>query len=235
MTVRQPVRPLDALVALRKLLDDPDDTEQAFRVVRALDGHQAGRFLERFRASPDGARLLRERPSLLAALSDRDALRRLPEGSLGRAYLAFVEREGITADGLVEVSQTGDRILSDRDFGFLADRMRDSHDLFHVVTGYRTDLIGEASVLSFTAAQTESPGTALLVAGGFVRSFGFRPEVGRTARRQIRAAWRRGKRAEWLIAAPWERLLERPLQEVRLRYRLGPAPVYAPLRVADAA
>ena len=226
MTVRQPVRPLDALVALRKLLDDPDDTEQAFRVVRALDGHQAGRFLERFRVSPDGARLLRERPSLLAALSDRDAL---------QLALSKARDEVVTADGLVEVSQTGDRILSDRDFGFLADRMRDSHDLFHVVTGYQTDLIGEASVLSFTAAQTESPGTALLVAGGFVRSFGFRPEVGRTARRQIRAAWRRGKRAEWLIAAPWERLLERPLQEVRLRYRLGPAPVYAPLRVADAA
>lgn len=235
MTVSQPIRPVEALVALRRLLRDPEDTHQAFRVVRALDGRQAARFLGCFRASPDGARMLRERPSLLARLLDREALRALPEGSLGRAYLTFVEREGISADGLVEVSATGDRILSDPDFGFLADRMRDSHDLWHVVTGYQTDLIGEASVLAFTAAQTESPGTALLVAGGFVRSFGFRDRAGRTARAQIRAAWQRGKRAGWLPAAPWEALLTRPLDEVRLRYGLGAPPVYEPFRVADAA
>lgn len=60
-TVSQPVRPVEALIALHRLLQDPDDTRQAFKVVRALDGRQAGRFLERFRASETGARLLRER------------------------------------------------------------------------------------------------------------------------------------------------------------------------------
>lgn len=113
--------------------------------------------------------------------------------------------------------------------------MRDGHDLWHVVTGYETDLIGEASVLAFTASQTESPGTTLLVAGGYLRSLGFPRGIGHTARTQIRAAWRRGKSAAWLPAVEWEKRLREPLDVVRAELGLGAPPVYEKLRVSFAA
>ena len=47
---------------------------------------------ERFRARPEGRRLLVQRPDLRAALSDREALADLPDGSFGRAYLDFTGR-----------------------------------------------------------------------------------------------------------------------------------------------
>ena len=37
-------------------------------------------------------------------LDDHDALRKLPEGSVGRVYVDFMEREGLTAQGLVDES-----------------------------------------------------------------------------------------------------------------------------------
>ncbi len=83
---------------------------------------------------------------------------------MGRAYLAFCDREGITPGGLVEASMLEDRDLLEPRFRYMADRLRDSHDLWHVVTGYRTDLLGENAVLAFTAAQTDSVGVGVLAA-----------------------------------------------------------------------
>ena len=41
-------------------------------------------------------------------------------------------------------------------------------------------------------------------------------------------AWRRGRRAESLVAADWEALLLRPLHEVRELLGVGEPPVYTP-------
>lgn len=224
-----PVRPLYALVALGRLIRDPNDTEQAFRVVQALDGVHADRLFERFSKSDGGARLLAERPSLLDALSNRDSLAAMPEGSLGRAYLAFCDREGITPGGLVEASMIEERERLEPDFRYMADRLRDSHDLWHVVTGHRTDLLGELGVLAFSAAQTGSVGIGVLAAAGYLRSYRLPAEIGRTGRELVQSAWLRGKTAAWLPAVAFEELLDQPLDAVRARLGLGVTPSYAPL------
>src|SRR5262245_46544286 len=90
-----------AWTALKKLTDDPQRTEEVFEIIRALAGNSFERSYQRFCAHPDGRRLLQERPSLLAVLSDRDGLRALPEGSFGRAYLEFMETAQLDAKGLV--------------------------------------------------------------------------------------------------------------------------------------
>jgi ubiquinone biosynthesis protein COQ4 len=101
------LQPLRALRALARLAESPDDTAQVSTITEALSGASPLCNLARFRARPERRRLLAERPALLASLADRAALERLPEGSLGRAYLAFVDGEGITPDGLVQASLTG--------------------------------------------------------------------------------------------------------------------------------
>ncbi len=228
-----PVRPFDALVALSKLMRDPEKTEHAFEVVQALEGIHAPRMVARFRASPSGARMLAERRSLLSVLCDRDALLEMPEGSLGRAYLAFCEREGITPGGLVEASTGHDRDRLPADLRYVADRMRDSHDLWHVLTGYRTDLVGENSVLAFTAAQSGSVGVGLLASGGYLRSLRLPRERGAAHRALVRGAWLRGRRAAWLPAVPLEDLLPRPLDEVRAGLRIDDPPEYSPIYTAE--
>jgi ubiquinone biosynthesis protein COQ4 len=229
-----------ALRAVKALIDNPDDTSQAFRVVDALPGRAPERNLRRFAATPVGARVLAERRSLMAALTDRARLEALPEGSVGRAYLRFMNEEAITADGLVEASITGadrPRVAgSDRDV--LDTWIRDSHDLWHTVTGYKGDLIGEASLLAFSFAQTRHPGVGLIVLAALLR-VSFAPlepgsEVERaTVRRMIVQGFMRGLRAEWLVAQDWEALLEQPLDEVRRQLGLGDAPSYAPVRTRD--
>jgi ubiquinone biosynthesis protein COQ4 len=217
----------DALRALQALLNDPDDTAQVFRIVDALSGRNAERTLSRLRRASSGRALLAERPDVLSKLLDRSTLERLPEGSLGRAYLRFLDSEGITAEGLRQASIDGRRSMSpgeDPDFQFLRDRLRDTHDLWHTVTGYKGDILGEASLLAFSFAQTWNPGIGLIVLTALVR--GREPSV----RKLILGGFSRGVRSAWLPGIRWEDLLALPLEDVRRRLRVGDPVAYEPFR-----
>src|SRR5690242_8435896 len=117
--------PLRALRALGALTRDPDDTSQVFTIIDSFSLHAPARVMKAFRASETGRRLLAEKPDIVPLLADRAALRRLPAGTLGRAYLAFVEREGITADGLVAASDEGrtERGPEGSDLEYVAQRL----------------------------------------------------------------------------------------------------------------
>jgi ubiquinone biosynthesis protein COQ4 len=232
MVPRDPlnVRLSDAMRALRALLNDPDDTAQVFRIVEALSGKAPERLLERLRRSPTGAGLLRDRPDLLGRLTDRAALEKLPEGTLGREYLRFLDSEGITAAGLRQASIDGHKSDSpevDPEFYFVRDRMRDTHDLWHTVTGYKGDLIGEASLLAFSFAQTWNPGIGLIVMTAILR--GGDPHV----RKLILGGFTRGLRAAFLPAVRWEDLLAQPIVEVRERLAVGAPVSYVPFRSSE--
>lgn len=202
-----------ALRAIRNLIADPERTDQVFEVLDALSGNTQQLGLERLSRTGTGQRLLREQHALIDALKDRDALRAMPAGSLGRAYLEFMDRENLAAEGLVDASRARADQETDPQQRWYNARLRDMHDLWHVVTGYGRDGFGEVCLLAFTYAQTKNRGIAFIV------FFGTR-EVGREL--GLRRAWRatlegfrHGRRAAWLPAQDWQALLALPLDAAR--------------------
>lgn len=211
--------------ATRTALANPGDTKQAFRIADALSFGAPERMTRRMRRSPGGAALLARRDDLLGVLTDRARLEAMPADSLGRAYLRFLDDEGITAAGLVQASMEGATRDDTGDVRYMRERMRDSHDLWHTVTGYKGDLLGEASLLAFTFAQTHHPGVGFLAGLGVV--LGDIPGT----RALITRGFARGRRARWLPAIDWVALLPRPLDEVRRELGIDEVPVYEPVRV----
>jgi ubiquinone biosynthesis protein COQ4 len=213
---------------MKTLLDEPERTEQAFEVVAALSGRDFERTFQRFLAHPDGRVLFAERPSLLAALSDRERLLALPSGSFGRAYAEFMQAARLDAQGLVEAERQSemagrfDGIDPDREW--FGDRIRDMHDLWHLLTGYGRDEAGESANLAFSFAQIPYRGIGLILFGILMRPYG--GAVSWT--RYLYRAWRRGRRATWLVAVPYERLLALPLADVRAALGIEPAEVAHP-------
>ena len=218
-------QPLVALRALRNLLADADRTDEVFVITRALAGDSIERGHARFARTPVGHAVLAERRDLVAKLNDRAWLATLPEGSLGRAYLQFAEAAGITADGLVEASEPVEGQyghLTD-DEGLYARRLRDQHDLWHVVTGYSTKPFGEVCVVAFSYAQTHNLGLGVIALIGALKIASETRKAGQPASGIFKAAWqgwRNGRRAEWLPAQDWEALLAEPLASVRTRLGL---------------
>jgi ubiquinone biosynthesis protein COQ4 len=226
---KQPILFREAWEGIRALLADPDDTSQVFKIIRALAGNSNERQFKRFLRSEYGPTILAESRSLVERLSDREYLTSLPDGTLGRVYADFTDREQITPDGLVEASEA---VPNDRqeelgpDRQLFGMRLRDSHDLWHVVTGYGRDLVGEASLLAFTYRQTRNRGIGFIVLVAYLKAGKTFPEE----RRMIRGGFHRAKQAAWMPGADWEALLECPLDEVRRTLGVVPVDPYRVLR-----
>lgn len=210
------LRPLKAWRALRALLRDPQDTRQIFIIFRALRGRSGLRVFERFAATAAGQLVLAEKRDLLPLLEDRTALAALPAGSVGRAYLAFMEEEQLSAQGLVAISSQAEPEILTPDMERFRNRMRDAHDLTHILSGYGRDPLGELCLLAFMNRHTRQLGQLLIVLTSLRRV----PRAGRAA---IWQAWRQGAATRWFPALDYEALLARPLDEVRRELNV-PAP-----------
>jgi ubiquinone biosynthesis protein COQ4 len=223
--------PVRALRAARILAGNPDDLPQVFTIIEALSGVTLSRITRRMRADSTGARLLAARPDIVERLADRKALASLPAGSLGREYLAFVERENISAEGIRDAAAKGMQkaSLMPPPLDWVYARLRDTHDLWHAATGYSGDVLGETALLAFIFAQTRNPAIALIIAIGISKTF-VAKQRGASDRRTILDGFRRGLAAKWLPAQDWESLLALPLMEVRRELALEAPAVYTQLR-----
>ena len=225
------MRPIDAALAIRRVFADPDATEHVFEVIDALQGPNLKRMRARLQRSHTGRRLLATKPSMLPLLNDRESLRALPDGSLGRAYLEFVESEGITAEGLVEASEHV-RENVEEEYLWIKDWLRDTHDLWHTVLGYQGDLVGEVALLAFSHYETGNLGVGAIAVLGWLKLGRVTdPRLG--ARATVRDGRRLAKQAAWFLEVPWHESLGRPLEEIRRELGV-PRPVsYHPVRSSD--
>ena len=184
---------------------DSNDTPQVFLLGMALNASRLPELLARMAMDPEGAGLLESRPGIDSSSVDFDALRALPDGTLGREYVRFLDDNGLDPD-LFQAPPGLPPLPS-----YVVQRVRQSHDLWHVLTGFETDVPGEIGLQAFTYAQMRLPLSFALVVLGLVR-WGWRyPRmVG-----LIRQGRRLGRRARYFPTIRWEDRWDQPLGQVR--------------------
>ncbi|HUO12130.1 MAG TPA: Coq4 family protein [Caulobacteraceae bacterium] len=215
-----------AIRALFALFRDKEDTAQVFEIMRALNGDSSRKGYQRLLSTPDGGRLAYERLELADKLMDDAWLDRFPAGTVGAAYREFIRSENLSAEGLAEESRKGlpaGAAEAPHPYAWFGRRMRDSHDIWHVLTGYGRDALGEASLVAFSYQQTKGLGWALIAFGAMSR---IRGREGRPYRAAIREGFRRGKACAWLPGEDYEALLAEPLESARRRLGLMPPIAY---------
>ncbi len=222
---RNRIRPLVAIRALRNLArSQGKDLTQGVVFLRATEGQAAQRAFDRFRATPLGHDVLVRRLSLRDHLVNRDSLVTAPTGSLGRAYLDFMELENISVPSLLDLATSDPGPPMTAEDWLFAERSHVMHDLWHVVTGYGPDNLGEVCILAIRSAQMRHVGVWLLCLFGMLKVA--RELGGRQVRAAVREAYVRGRHAAWLYGVDWESMLTEPLDVVRTRLRLTPAKHY---------
>jgi ubiquinone biosynthesis protein COQ4 len=217
---RPRVRPIRALRAFRRLLADKEDTRQVFEIMQALNGASTARGYQRLLGAVQGGRLAYERVELAERLSDRAYLQRLPEGSVGAAYRRFIAAERLSAGGLAEESRKARGGAADllHPYAWFGRRIRDTHDIWHVLTGYGRDSLGELCLVAFSYAQTGALGWAFIALGGVIQAL----KIGEGTR-VAGAVWQaycNGRDAAWLPGEDYEVLLLEPLEDARRRLRI---------------
>jgi ubiquinone biosynthesis protein COQ4 len=172
-------------------------------------------------APPDRIQRLEvERPELIALYRERydpdlspERLAALPDGTLGREYQRFIEKNGI--EPLKTLLALGEPT---NPLEYLFRRAYKLHDLMHVVLGVDATVLGEVPIVSFSLGQGRDEGArapAMALAVLFLHIALRRPRDMSEAVR-LAGRWHAiGERALWHVGFRVEDHLERPVGEVR--------------------
>ena len=214
-----------AFEAIRKLLANGDDTTQVFRIMRALNVGNAPMNYAKFIATPEGGRMAYERVELAQRLVDKDYVAAFAPGTVGAAYRNFLETTGYSADGLAEVSKVNREEEMLHPYAWFGRRVRDTHDIWHVLTGYKADeSLGEAALVAFSYAQVGGLGWAFIGGAAALKSLGV---TGNTLfARAVWEGYRNGRKAKWIAGEDYEKLLKEPIDSARARLGIATPVAY---------
>jgi ubiquinone biosynthesis protein COQ4 len=195
--------------ALWRLMHDHGRLDQVLLLAQAVNAGAISRAVVALSKDEEGCRFLTEQPRIDRKHVDFDALRKLPEGTLGREYTRFLDDNGITPDAFEALPDVGDERSA-----VVMLRLRQTHDLWHVLTGYAPDVHGELLLQAFTYGQVHAPSALILMIAGSLRWAKFGP----THIAEMRHAYQRGKATRFLPTVWWENFWEKPVSELRTMF-----------------
>nr|WP_225938783.1 Coq4 family protein [Kovacikia minuta] len=162
--------------------------------------NQAATYLQQ---DPACAALIAER--YMAPPHDLEVLLQYPQDSLGYIYAKQMKARGFRAEDLYE----GMTINSDA--SYVEARLSQTHDIWHVVTGFGTTIADEIGLQAFHLPQFPYPLAVALLSSSMMSTLLFSPEELPQLLEAIRRGWEMGKLAKPLFAQKWEEGWEKPL------------------------
>lgn len=202
--------PLDVLKTARamvRIVADPTRLDEVFVLADLSEkSPQLHEMIATLRKDPEVAAIFDAKPRLGPV--DQEALARLPEGTVGRAYAEFMKARGLRHEDLKLVD-------GEADMDWIRNHLRETHDLWHVVTGFDTDVAGELGLQAYYLAQFEGPLPILLLTVGMLNTLIKAQGDARHRVNAIARGWVLGQRSRSLFGLRFADRWEQPLAELR--------------------
>lgn len=147
---------------------------------------------------------------------DLDALHSMPEGSLGHALAKHMDELG------VDFSEFDRRPAPSSEYEWIDCHAYETHDIWHVLTGWGTGAANELGLQAFYQAQLRNIQSATLLLLGMVRGYLGGHEDFQALLTVVQAGFAQGQRSQPLFGVDWRPQFERPLSEVRADFELEP-------------
>lgn len=203
--------------AVVRVMADSGRTNEIHKVEEITGRPAYRKLLGEMMARPGGRRLLDERPEFSSKHIDFDKLRKLPETTLGGAYVRHLDGNKITAD----YQAVGTAYVDDPDMSYLMRRFRQTHDVWHALLGLGITGHEEVVIHAFSWGQLRLPVSAMVVAFGSLKHIVLERRWG-ALRHSLREAYDAGVAAEPLLPVVWEDHWTDPLDDVRALYNVHP-------------
>ncbi|MBX3159488.1 MAG: hypothetical protein KF773_26190 [Deltaproteobacteria bacterium] len=203
--------------AVVRVMADSTQTREIHRVEEITGRPRYRALLEVLPRTPEGRRILAERPELSSQHVDYDALRALPADTLGGAYVRHLDDNGITAD----YQAAATRHVDDPDMAYLMRRFRQTHDVWHALLGLGITGHEEVLIHWFSYGQLRLPVSAMIMLFGTLKHL-VAERRWAALRHSLSEAYRAGRDADQLLSVYWEDLWREPLAVVRQRYAITP-------------
>ena len=190
-----------------KLVRDPRDLDQVFSMADKLgDPALVEEIIVALKQHPRAQRAYEQRPRRGSV--DTEALSALPDGSLGRAFADFLTRAGLDPADLPELP-------ADDDASYTLAHLYETHDIWHVVTGFEPDVAGELGLQAFYLAQFPAKLPLVLLPAALLNTILYAYPDARRRMNGIVRGWLLGRRAKQLFGVDWKIRWTEPLSAVR--------------------
>ncbi|BAB74513.1 Coq4 family protein [Anabaena sp. FACHB-709] len=160
---------------------------------------------ESMQTDPEVAHLIKER--YYAPVHDVEQLLQYPADSLGYLYASTLKESGF--------ERIDPEIIVNSDTAYIEHRWQQTHDIWHLVTGFSASGIDEIGLQAFYLAQFRLPLASMLIANALMSATLLAPEDLPQLLQTIERGWTMGLQAKPLFAQKWEEAWEKPLSQWR--------------------
>ncbi len=197
---------LKGLQAFLSFVNDGMSIEALFDVDAALTNHEVtAAEITYLKSHPEIAQLFEER--YIAPTVDLEELLKLSEDSLGFVYASNLRAANFKQGFYPKVE------LKD-DVSYLALRMRQTHDIWHTVTGYGFDPIGGIKLGGFHLAQNRDPVMVMVIAGEIMNTIKMNRDLNQIIS-FLQEGYDVGTKAKPFLGQKWEDAWEKPIAKWR--------------------
>jgi ubiquinone biosynthesis protein COQ4 len=198
------------------IVDDPQKTEHIFKIgsigMRYPNSPSVQNMVNHVFSDPEFQRQYEEK--YLLDRINMEELGRLPDGTLGKEFYIHMTKNNLNVDFFPKEDITVP-------VKYIVMRLRQVHDIWHVLAGYDTSLPGELALQAFYIAQAKSGVSSVLLAGGFLHSSKFGTDSHRYMDIII-GGYNQGKNAKPLLRLKYETLWDRQLDDLRRELNICP-------------
>lgn len=211
---------LTTLKGIVALIKDAGKTESVYDIEDSLRNTKATQLMvEYIKSQPGVTEIVQERYTPPPV--DIDALLKCPKDSLGYAYASYLKTAGFDPNFYRKPA-------GDDDISYIFLRIRQTHDIWHVLTDFGADEIEELGLKAFELAQTHRTMSAVLISGGMLKILFNQPENLERLLDRIAVGFRMGAKAKPFLAQKWEENWDKSVAQWRAELEVKPTPVYVP-------
>jgi ubiquinone biosynthesis protein COQ4 len=212
-------------------------------MVAALGETTAGSTLPKLRDamldSPEGRRILKERPRINSKTLDIQKFKALPDGTFGREYARWLEVCNVTPDSrepvrlfvlfFICITSWCQQVhyIDDPELAYVMQRYRETHDFYHALFALRVSALPELALKSFEFANLGFPMNALAL-GASIKMKAAQRE--RLWREFVPWGIECGGSARCLLTVYWEERWEQDLRDIKKELGVWDPPAGASIR-----
>lgn len=137
----------------------------------------------------------------------------LPASTLGHAYSNHMLENNLKPD-FYEV------VPISNDASYVMMRMRETHDLWHVLTGFGTSVPEELGLQAFMYAQIRTPLAPMLICGRTLVAVFKNPKEVPEIFDRVAHGWNLGIKAKPIFSLNWEENWQTPLKDIKAEYQV---------------
>jgi ubiquinone biosynthesis protein Coq4 len=197
-------------MAYLSLVKDPSQTDKIFDVseiaLQQKDQRSIQLVIDKVMADPEFRKCFEERYIMKDPCLEELSL--LPEGTLGKEYANHMKRNNLSVDFYRWMEPTDP-------IHYLSLRLRQTHDIWHTVTGFDVSVPGELGLQAFSFGQMLDGLAISIISGGLLHLLRYEPHLMEKSMELIFKGYEMGKTAQFFPSIRWENYWSRPLKELR--------------------